>query len=445
MLDTLNSILKAWPSSWAGNTPKEILLIHELEAILESDGAYILLEEENSAIRNMTLVRLATSISSDHSIVCERTLILWKSEKVVKLLAACQDELLPAILKPLLLKSLVHWNATAVRMTVNILRMYLEDTKTSDQLVLAANRIWNEAEAPEIPATIPETRSRLELLVNEHHVAQIEAETQSVIKDSSGNVVDDFQTYLPPKLADAGVMNMVFGHELGVGSFGKVYYALKVSKHMPRSKWSIYAVKEINKKYKDLALREAEMMDLVSHPNCTRLISMYETSGSINLVLEYAENGDLHSILSKLGSLDVESSRFIAGEVASGLGAVHLAGLIFGDLKPENVLIHGNGHAKLGDFGSTRKASKTGKGARMEGTLIYLAPEVSRGETVTRASDWWAFGCLIYQMISGRPPLWIGDEQRLREKLVNFKIETFPAGFAPSAEDIVLLLLGMTF
>jgi serine/threonine protein kinase len=112
-------------------------------------------------------------------------------------------------------------------------------------------------------------------------------------------------------------------------------------------------------------------MDTLAHPFITRLLSVCESEKSLYLVLEYAHGGDLHSHLSKLGSLQVEAVRFIAAELVSALEYLHSKDIVFGgivslscvfsaidraqpssslcaDLKPENILIMNNGHIKLG-------------------------------------------------------------------------------------------------
>jgi hypothetical protein len=106
-------------------------------------------------------------------------------------------------------------------------------------------------------------------------------------------------------------------------------------KGQPKSKWVDCAVKRMPLHLVHVAEREALMMDLIAHPNCTRLIATYNTTHYIHLVIEYAANGDLHSWLAHNGAMDVDSARFIGSEIGDALRALHSAAVVFGDLKPE--------------------------------------------------------------------------------------------------------------
>ena len=196
------------------------------------------------------------------------------------------------------------------------------------------------------------------------------------------------------------------------------------------------------------------------------------------LVLEYASRGDLHSLLQKHGSLDESSTRFVIGEVAATLSSLHSSGLVFGDLKPENIVITETGHLKLTDFGGCRPYTDEAKttvasiaqnllknlrngdwkqsepestdqnddytdmdveeqeDTRIEGTTAYLPPEVVLGAIPTPAADAWALGCVLYQCLSGRPPLLEIDDESTRRRIVSFATgETSGTGVEKIFED----------
>jgi Protein phosphatase 2A regulatory B subunit (B56 family)/Protein kinase domain len=119
--------------------------------------------------------------------------------------------------------------------------------------------------------------------------------------------------------------DLVFGHDLGSGAFGSVRYARLIDKSKTRSQWPEYAVKVVSTEkiremgYEASIQREIAVLHFLSHPGIARLVSRFRFNAGAYLVLEYASRGDLHSLLLKNGSLDVESTRFVVGEVVAAL------------------------------------------------------------------------------------------------------------------------------
>lgn len=128
-------------------------------------------------------------------------------------------------------------------------------------------------------------------------------------------------TYLPHlKFHD-----LVFGHDLGSGAFGSVKYVRLIEKTKPRSQWPEYAVKVVSTEkiralgYEASIQREIAVLRFLSHPGIARLVSSFRFHDGAYLVLEYASRGDLHTLLQKHGSLDIDSTRFVIGEVVAAL------------------------------------------------------------------------------------------------------------------------------
>ena len=276
--------------------------------------------------------------------------------------------------------------------------------------------------------------------------------------------------------------DLVFGHDLGEGSFGSVRYARLIDRTTTRSRWPEYAVKVIStEKIKELGYeapiqREMAVLRVMSHPCVARMISSFRFREGVYLVLEYASGGDLHTLLKTNGSLDHDSTRFVIGEVTSALASIHEIGLGYFDLKPENIVITESGHVKLTDFGGSRPVTQAAKemlsqsaknvfnelrdgdwktqkkqkttvcdmdedeeiddenggfvqdydpnaDLRIEGTTIYLPPEVVAGSFPTLAADSWALGCVLYQCLTGRPPILEVDETLAKKKIVSFDIK----------------------
>jgi hypothetical protein len=134
--------------------------------------------------------------------------------------------------------------------------------------------------------------------------------------------------------------DLVFGHDLGEGSFGSVRYARLIDRTKTRSHWPEFAVKVISTEkikamgYEASVQRELAVLRVLSHPCIARAISSFRFREGVYLVLEYASGGDLHTLLKTNGSLDHDSTRFVIGEVTSALASIHEIGLGYFDLKP---------------------------------------------------------------------------------------------------------------
>lgn len=219
-------------------------------------------------------------------------------------------------------------------------------------------------------------------------------------KDAGGGASEDdwraAQTALTPTLLPTlRFHDLVFGGELGKGSFGTVKYSRKICRGRPRSEWPEYAVKIVSadtmskEGYKGSVVREMAVLQMVAHPGFSRLVSSFRYTHSAYLVLEYAGGGDLHSLViiaSPRGPVPAPLShlctRFILGEIVAALLSLHAIGLSYNDLKPENILVTSSGHIKIADFGACRAFTASAKEA-LEGAVKALS-----GGTALRNGDW---------------------------------------------------------
>jgi serine/threonine protein kinase len=175
----------------------------------------------------------------------------------------------------------------------------------------------------------------------------------------------------PVLLPSLAFQDLVFGHELGAGSFSSVRYAKLIRKGLPASQWPEYAIKvistqTINEMGYELAVRrEIAVLSSLTHPNVTRLASAFRWRDGAFLVLEYCSGGDLQKLLSEVGSLSEDAAKFLMAEVCAGIHHIHSMGLTYGDCKPENIVLVGTGtgsarsesvglHAKITDFAACR-------------------------------------------------------------------------------------------
>lgn len=368
MTETLQCILKSWPDSWAGNTPKEILLLNELESCLEHPAFHSKLFQ--TVIGEKVLQKLVKCLSSDHSVVCEKALLLWQNSLIYAKFIEVHEIVAPTVVRVLLEKCIRHWNQTVKKMTALVLKAYSEEAQIKESFLTLARQVLDlDGNTDDTSSSFETVEIYLKALFQEHGLSAQNGEQgehqRELAKAKAIEASIAKGIFIPAKELDLTVMNMVLGDEIGHGSFGSVFVCYKVVKGKTRSQWNKYAVKEISLEHEVAATRELSFMNEVSHPNCLALIGYYKTSSTVNLVMEYAEKGDLHSILVEYLTLDVMNIRFLSGEVIAALDYFHVRDLVFGDLKPENVLIFGNNHAKLCDFGAVRKVEELQKGKQM--------------------------------------------------------------------------------
>jgi eukaryotic-like serine/threonine-protein kinase len=151
--------------------------------------------------------------------------------------------------------------------------------------------------------------------------------------------------------------------------------------------------------------REAQAAAGLSHPNVAGVFDYGEDDGTQFIVMELLEGETLAQRIGRIGRLDPAEAGRIAGVVAAALEAAHKAGIVHRDVKPGNVMLTPQGEVKVLDFGI---AAASGPNLTVTGftigTAAYLSPEQAAGERATSASDVYALGVVLYEMLSGRPP-----------------------------------------
>lgn len=154
------------------------------------------------------------------------------------------------------------------------------------------------------------------------------------------------------------------------------------------------------------------LSDVAGHPFITELITTFSDHDSLYMLLDYVPGGELFSYLRRHRRFPEEWAQFYAAEIVLVLEYLHddQGGVAYRDLKPENLLLDGQGHVKLVDFGFAKRLgsrdSRPVETYTLCGTPEYLAPEVIQNKGHTIAVDWWALGILIYEFLTGYPPFW---------------------------------------
>ena len=167
----------------------------------------------------------------------------------------------------------------------------------------------------------------------------------------------------------------------------------------------------------------------------------FQSKDKLYFVLDYCAGGELFFHLGKEGRFSENRARFYAAEIILAISYVHSLDIIYRDLKPENVLLDAQGHIRLTDFGLSKEGiSNSSSGANSFcGTPEYLAPEILNRQGHGRAVDWWSLGALLYEMLTGLPPFYCQDRERLFEKIRKSELNYPPSLSRPA----VSLLKGL--
>ncbi len=162
---------------------------------------------------------------------------------------------------------------------------------------------------------------------------------------------------------------------------------------------------------------ESQIAASLDHPNVVPIFHAGEHEGALYLAMRYVDGKDLSTELKEKGRLDGRRAAEIVAQIASALGSAHANGLVHRDVKPGNVLLTKEDHAYLSDFGLTKRAlpdSDETRTGHLVGTLNYVAPEQIRGEAPGPPADIYALGCVLFHLVTGRPPFPMdSDEAKL--------------------------------
>ena len=229
---------------------------------------------------------------------------------------------------------------------------------------------------------------------------------------------------------------------LGRGTFGKVCLV----QYKPTKEY--YAMKSLKKDVLldmdqvQSTILEKKILQSLDHPFLVGMVFCFQTEERIYFIMPFIRGGELFQHLRKEKFFKEDKARFYAASMGIALEYLHKHGIVYRDIKPENILIGEDGYLKLIDFGMAKMLKGNEKAMSFCGTPEYLAPEIITGEGHNRAADWWSYGILLFEMLCGIPPFYCENTERMYDLITNAELR-FPKRIqlSENAKDLIKKLL----
>ncbi len=204
---------------------------------------------------------------------------------------------------------------------------------------------------------------------------------------------------------------------LGSGGFGSVFLAKNTWLNVQ------VAIKVPHKQSTELfkLLKEPRLQAALDHPNIVRMISAEKVNKIFFMVMEYVKGETLEKILEREKALDCKNSIEYVIQIASAVSHAHENKIVHRDLRPSNIIISNEGILKITDFGTSVWLNNMPYASTRIGSPPYMAPEQFLGKA-TFKSDIYSIGCIFYELIIGRPPIFDPDPFKILEKAKDGKI-----------------------
>ena len=232
---------------------------------------------------------------------------------------------------------------------------------------------------------------------------------------------------------------------IGEGSFGQVYLCRYV--HTGQT----YAMKVQDKTMIDqmnflkFARSEQRILAKVSkHPFIVQMRESFQNERKLFLVLEYCPCGNLSRVLRKQRArrLSEDQARIYICEIIQAIEYLHSLGIIYRDMKPENVLVGQDGHILLTDFGLSKEVKDDCyRSNSFCGSHAYLAPEMLENKPHGKSIDWYGVGCILYEFLVSVPPYFCSDPDKLYDNIKKAPLIMPSNMFSPECEDLLKQLL----
>uniref|UniRef100_A0A4W6F1T9 Ribosomal protein S6 kinase n=1 Tax=Lates calcarifer TaxID=8187 RepID=A0A4W6F1T9_LATCA len=249
-----------------------------------------------------------------------------------------------------------------------------------------------------------------------------------------------------------GMENFELLKVLGTGAYGKVFLVRKNSGH---DAGQLYAMKVLKKaaivqkaKTTEHTRTERQVLEHIRQsPFLVTLHYAFQTQSKLHLILDYVSGGEMFTHLYQRDHFPEEAVRIYIGEIILALEHLHKLGIVYRDIKLENILLDSEGHVVLTDFGLSKEFLEEEKERTYSfcGTIEYMAPEIIRGKAGHGKSvDWWSLGILMFELLTGASPFTLEGERNSQSEVSKRILRCdppFPAMIGPTAQDLLRKLL----
>ena len=208
------------------------------------------------------------------------------------------------------------------------------------------------------------------------------------------------------------------GELIGRGAYGQVYKCRNLDTNESIVVKEVYISGGFNQIHRDVSSLKREILTLktLHHPHIVRYLhtEVSPASDCIQIFLEYVPNGSLTELIQGKGKVGEDTARVYMQEIVEGLVYLHAQGVIHRDIKPDNILVDQHGHLKLTDFGAAKRLGREEHSMAAKsliGSPYWMAPEVAKRIGHSFPSDIWSLGCVLIQLLSGKPP-WSDTSQQ---------------------------------
>jgi serum/glucocorticoid-regulated kinase 2 len=243
------------------------------------------------------------------------------------------------------------------------------------------------------------------------------------------------------KTKKVGINSLETISKIGKGSFAEVSLVREKASNQ------IFALKSIEKSSigkktseKHIKSERKILKELRESPFIVESVGCFQTQAQVHFVLQYCPGGDLYELLHKRTKFTEDQAKFYVAQLVLAVEHMHSKNVVYRDLKPENILIDQDGYLRVTDFGLSFIKNDVKSSGEICGTPEYLSPEMISGNEYDHMIDWWALGCLLYELLVGVPPF-VSDNREELFSLIKFTQPKFPKYLSKKVVNLITQLL----